>query len=382
MTTSPDSLPVTPAGKTEPLMTVAIIGAGPAGIGMARVLSDLGVPHVRILERREIGASFRRWPAGMRFITPSFPSNDFGLVDLNAISCDSSPARLLNREHLNGLEYAAYLEEAVEAYGLDVTTGIDVSALEPGGRGLLLHTNQGTLAARFVIWAAGQFQYPKLGEIEGSQHGIHASQIRLWSEFPGEDATIVGGFESGIDAAIGLATAGKKVTVLARKAIWDVERKCGPELSPLTAQRLHAALTIQKQPIKLIGDVDIKRLDRNGHEVRIGAADGRHWTVSSFPILATGFSGSTQLIDRWLKRNADGQWSLTEHDESTILSGLFLVGPEACHDGAPLNFIYKFRQRFAVVGHAIAERLGMDARMLQTYRARNMFGTRPCSQLA
>lgn len=45
---------------------VAIVGAGPAGLGVARVLRDLGIPDVWVLERGQIGQSFLRWPSGAR----------------------------------------------------------------------------------------------------------------------------------------------------------------------------------------------------------------------------------------------------------------------------------------------------------------------------
>ena len=54
---------------------VIIVGAGAAGVGCAIVLQDLGVSSMTILERYEVGASFLRWPAEMRFISPSFTSN-------------------------------------------------------------------------------------------------------------------------------------------------------------------------------------------------------------------------------------------------------------------------------------------------------------------
>ncbi|MEM8800821.1 MAG: NAD(P)-binding domain-containing protein, partial [Pseudomonadota bacterium] len=43
-------------------VTVAVVGGGPAGLGVARVLRDLGIPDVWVLERGQIGESFRRWP--------------------------------------------------------------------------------------------------------------------------------------------------------------------------------------------------------------------------------------------------------------------------------------------------------------------------------
>lgn len=357
-------------------VAAAIIGAGPAGIGMARVLRDLAIPNVRIFERKAIGASFQLWPGTTHFITPSFPSNAFGLTDLNAVSFDSSPAHVLRREHMTGAEYAVYLAEAVDAFRLDVTTGTDIFGLDPDGQDIVLHTSQGDIGARFVIWAAGQFQYPNMA-LPGSEHGIHSSQIRLWSEYPGSEVIVVGGYESGIDAAIGLATAGKSVTLLSRSAPWESEDgDPGIALSPLTCQRLNMALQ-QKRPIKLVRDADIISIERHGESVTLLAADGRIWTTQSFPVLATGFTGSTSLISHWLERDGEGRALLTGHDESTILSGLFLVGPEVCHQGQRLSFIYEFRQRFAVVGHAIAERLGIDTAPLDAYRARNMFLDEP-----
>ena len=49
---------------------VIVVGAGAAGVGMGVVLQDLGVTNFTLLERHEVGASFRRWPQEMRFISP------------------------------------------------------------------------------------------------------------------------------------------------------------------------------------------------------------------------------------------------------------------------------------------------------------------------
>ena len=64
---------------------------------------------------------------------------------------------------------------------------------------------------------------------------------------------------------------------------------------------------------------------------------------------------------------------LTLQDESTELPGLFLVGPEIKHNGHLFCYIYKFRQRFAVVARAIAGRLGVDTGPLEYYRTHNMY---------
>lgn len=352
--------------------SVVIVGAGPAGLGMARVLRDLAIPDVRIVERDRVGASFRAWPQSMRFISPSFPSNAFGLTDLNAISFDSSPGFFSKREHLSGKEYAAYLERAAETFGLSIMTGVDVQGLDPDDDDIIVQTDTGEIRTDFVIWAAGQFQYPSDGDIPGAEHGVHSSRIKRWSDHAGEDVIVIGGYESGIDAALGLANAGKSVTVLSRTPAWETD-DADPSvaLSPYTNQRLELAL--RRKPIKLVGDADVLGLERRGDSVRILTSDGRSWDASSKPVLATGFSGSTRLIDDWFTFDEDGSPVLTPQDESTELPGLFLVGPEVKHNGHLFCYIYKFRQRFAVIARAIAGRLGVDTGPLEYYRAHNMY---------
>lgn len=114
-------------------------------------------------------------------------------------------------------------------------------------------------------------------------------------------------------------------------------------------------------------------LERTNGSVQILAADGRSWTSAAAPVLATGFAGSTQLISDWFDWTESGRPILTEQDESTRLPGLFLVGREVQHRQHIFCFIYKFRQRFAVVARAIAGRLGMETDALEAYRANRMY---------
>lgn len=78
--------------QTKSSYDVVIVGAGPAGVGCAVVLQELGLENFVLLDRLQVGASFSRWPVEMNLITPSFPSHGFGLLDLNAITLKTSPA--------------------------------------------------------------------------------------------------------------------------------------------------------------------------------------------------------------------------------------------------------------------------------------------------
>ncbi|MEM9012410.1 MAG: NAD(P)/FAD-dependent oxidoreductase [Pseudomonadota bacterium] len=353
-------------------MRVAIVGAGPAGLGVARVLRDLAIPDVWVLERGKIGQSFRNWPSGTRLLTPSFAGNVFGLTDLNAISYDSSPGWSLRREHPDGGAYARYLEHAATAFGINVQCGVDVQALRPEGDELTLVTDHGEFTADFVIWACGHFGAPSTGGLPGAELARHYGHVQCWKDVPGDVVYVVGGYESGIDAAIGLAQAGKEAIVLDRGAPWlDDDKDPSRSLSPYTLQRLDEARA--NLPITLLADVDVIALEKEANGIHILAGDGRAWLSDSAPILATGFGSGTAPVSDWFDYDPHGLPMLTPQDESVALPGLFLVGPEVAHNGHLFCFIYKFRQRFAVVARAIAGRMGVDTSPLEIYYDNNMF---------
>jgi len=352
---------------------VIIVGAGAAGVGMGVVLQDLGLTNFVILDQHEVGASFLRWPKEMRFITPSFTSNGFGTPDLNAVTYHTSPAHMLQREHPTGAEYAQYLQAVAEYFELPVQTEVMVTDVTPkSDQGFILSSSMGDLSARFVIWAAGEYQYPWLNPFPGAEHCQHNSTISSWSEVEGERFVVIGGYESGVDAAYNLSKLGKQVLLLDQFPRWE----SGPTdpsqaLSPFTHNRLQVALN--KGQIDMVGDVRILGVEPNGQGYIIFAEDDREWHTPTRPILGTGFNSSLFHIDNLFSWHEMGYPLLNEYDESTETPGLFVVGPSVRHDNIIFCFIYKFRQRFAVIAQEIGQRLGLETESLEIYRQHVMF---------
>ncbi|NEP47551.1 MAG: NAD(P)-binding domain-containing protein [Moorea sp. SIO3C2] len=367
--------------KTNHRFEVVIVGAGAAGIGCAVVLKDLGIENFVILERHQVGASFRRWAEEMRFITPSFPSHGFGLLDLNAVVLNTSPALSFRQEHLSGKEYALYLETVAEHFQLPIKTETDVKTIAalPQGKGFVLETSKGKLRSRsasaslrsqFVIWAAGEFQYPNLNPFPGAELCIHNSKIRSWKELKGKEFVVVGGYESGVDAASNLAALGKKVKLIDRQSSWlNLDSDPSVSLSPYSLKRLEIAYSMGR--VELIGEQHIEAVKavKKGYVVE---SEYEQWFSSTPPILCTGFDSSLKQIAP-LFDWSNGYAALTQEDESTLTPGLFVVGPSVRHGNLIFCFIYKFRQRFAVVANAIAQRLGIDPTPLEAYRREGLF---------
>lgn len=473
-----DRSEVGPVTESERL-DVIVVGAGAAGVGVGVALSHLDV-DVRVVERDQIGASFRAWPEETSFITPSFPSNGFGLPDLNAIAPGTSPAVATDREHPSGPEYAEYLEALAAEHELsvdeqtavsDVTVrerevavsgasdastdadsiaGDDVDATDStesvavdGGASAVprdrftVETTGSTYEAPFLVWAGGQFGAPRTDVFPGAEHCRHSSTVDAWADHLAASSTgeflIVGGFESGVGAALSLVEYGASVTVLDRDYPWAVRYPDPSEsLAPVTMERLDDL--DHDGRLRFVGGVDVERVERaddgrfevvarnveagdrlpaalqedpgdesgptsasesdavgdetgavsgTGDDVRdedtpdddvLGdvVGDERRFTVSTPPILATGYDTDLGPVADLFPRE-DGRIDLTDRDESPDVPGLFLAGPAVEHRGGTFCFIYKFRTRFPVVAETIGERLGVDVEPLDVYRSSDMF---------
>jgi hypothetical protein len=498
---------------------VIIVGAGASGVGVALMLTrvfHLDPQRVLLLERGgAVGETFRRWPREMRFISPSFNQQGWTKsFDLNSVAFGTSPGFTLHAEHPTGEQYAAYLSAVAEAAGLCVRTHTEVLAVRTrnGEEGFDVDVapvapvdfsdfdEPMLLQSRFVIWAAGEFQYPTAAAAAtvpprpsssflGSEHCQHNSSVRSWRELSGDDFVVIGGYESGMDAASNLAACGKRCTVVSSTAYWNiVTADPSTELSPYTAERVRAACASAVPPRLLAplrvvaveapdeagGDYLVRAkwgppVEHPGGEFRItlpaasaavaasDCVEGSELTLRTPqpPLLCTGFAGSVAAsaavrdLFEWGEPQSDGDGEginshggshgdsghacdrshgdsghtcdkdcdeghgsghgdnghtcdldcddghgsghgsghagghagghghdhvlsskapappsnsprLNEHDESTKTPGLFLVGPAVRHGQLSFCFIYKFRQRFAIVAETIARELGFS----------------------
>lgn len=180
---------------------------------------------------------------------------------------------------------------------------------------------------------------------------------------------MIGGYESGADAAFHLASAGKLVRVLDRAAPWTLsESDPSVALSPFTHDRPQSV----NGAVELVAKAKVHGVTRTNGHFTVIAKDGRRWGTASQPILAAGFTGGLAAVKDHFTWTRAGRALLTECDESTRTPGLFVVGPQVRHKNVIFCFIYKYRQRFAVVENEIARRLDRATEPLEVYRHEQM----------
>ena len=351
---------------------VVVVGAGAAGVGVAITLKHAGIENFSILERQTVGASFAAWPAETCFITPSFPTNSVGMLDLNSIAIGVSPAFTLEVEHPSGKAYASFLRAVAKHFELPVREQTDVTRIAKVGDDFRIDTAGETLRAKHVIWAAGEFQYPRLNGFVGSELCRHTATIASYDELSGDDFIIIGGYESGVDAAYHLSCCDKHVRLFDKGCPWTAESSDpSVALSTFSLERMREEWF--EEHVELFPHTPVASVSRVDDHYELAVEDGRRFRTSTPPLLAGGFEGSHKLVEDFFEKRDDGFPLLNEHDESTIVPGMFLCGPAVRHDQQVFCFIYKYRQRFAVVAKAIATSLGLPAEELEEYRKWGMY---------
>ncbi|MFG0255984.1 MAG: NAD(P)/FAD-dependent oxidoreductase [Rhodopirellula sp. JB053] len=356
----------------DEIFDVVIVGGGAAGVGVSVALKHAGIENFVVLERRKVGDSFASWPAETRFITPSFPTNSIGMLDLNSIAVGVSPAFSLEVEHPTGEEYASHLRGVAQYFELPVREQTDVRRVTKAGDHFRVDTAEGTLQAKHVIWAAGEFHYPRLNGFQGSELCRHTATVGSYEELEGEEFIVIGGYESGVDASYHLAYHDKPVKLFDKGNPWqDESSDPSIALSTYSIERMREEWF--EEQVELFPNTPIASVSQidDGYEVK--TLDGRWFRTSTPPLLAGGFEGSHKLVANLFEQRDDGFPVLSEHDESTSTPGLFLCGPAVRHEIHVFCFIYKYRQRFAVVAKAIATSLGLPAEELESYRKWGMY---------
>ncbi|MEC6747938.1 NAD(P)/FAD-dependent oxidoreductase [Marinilactibacillus sp. XAAS-LB27] len=352
---------------------VTIIGAGPAGIGTATALLRLGIEDIQVIDKGEIGQSFLDWNTKTRFISPSFNTNGFGFPDMNAITPDTSPGYYADSEHLSGESYAEYLTEVAQYFNVPVSTNEMIEKIEKQENGYIVYGEFNTYHSTYLITALGDVSYPDQKNISGYEYGLRYTELGDYTRFADqEEVAIIGGNESGFDAAIQLAKMNIKSTIYTSNAGIDSESSDPSQsLSLYTRERYREVADF----ITIYTDIRIKEITTVKNQYILISEEDETFSIPSKPIIATGFSNvQSPLIENLFDIDED-RAVLNLYDESTISKNLFMVGSQVEHDGVILCFIYKYRQRFAYIANEIARRasLPVNPLALQLYKDYQMF---------
>ncbi|WP_372371649.1 NAD(P)-binding domain-containing protein [Candidatus Uabimicrobium sp. HlEnr_7] len=188
-----------------------------------------------------------------------------------------------------------------------------------------INTDNGEYKSKFVIWAAGEYQYPKKMSFKGEHLCTHYSEITSFSDIKGEDCIVIGAYESGFDTTINLVKSQKKVILIDSSNYLDVVNSDSSySLSPFTRDRIRKVAngyTYYKNT--RVKEVEF---DKGLYVVK---TTNKTFTSKNKPINCTGFVSLSHVKE--LFDFKEGYPVLNHYDESTKTKNLFLVGPQVKH---------------------------------------------------
>ena len=207
----------------EQLDTV-IVGAGQAGLATSHELTRAGVPHT-VLERGRVGQTWRGLWDSFCLVAPNWT------VQLPGAAYDGDdPDGFMARD-----EIVEYLERYARGLDAPVREGVDVASLSANGRGFVLETSAGDIAARRVVLSTGAYQRPHrpagAGALGAGLLQIDAQGYRNPDRLPPGAVLVVGAGQSGCQIAEELQEAGRETYLSCGRAPWLPRRIGGRDLA-------------------------------------------------------------------------------------------------------------------------------------------------------
>ena len=212
------------------------------------------------------------------------------MLDLNSIAIEFLPAYSMKIEHPTGPEFAQHLRDIAEYFELPVQENTDVKSIEKKQGLFHLETNQGTLFANNVIWSAGEYQYPCTDVLPAVNCAVTPQQFQVmlnWKEM----IFIIGGYESGVDAAYHLANRNKKVRLFDLNAPWDAATS-DPSVALSTYSFERMRNPNFEENTELYPETIVNSVTLTDGIYEVNTEDGQTFQSKVQPLLAAGFDGS------------------------------------------------------------------------------------------
>lgn len=180
-------------------MTIAVVGAGPAGLAVAAELGRRGVNTVVFERRDRVGAAWTGHYDRLRLNTVRWLSH------LPGHRIPRRYGRWVARDDM-----LRYLDDYARHHRLDVRTGTDVTNVLPrDGGGWTVTVGEGNVNVDAVVVAAGYCLAPRIPDWPGrdvfAQPLVHSSAYRNATPYRGKHVLVVGAGNSGAEIAVDLA---------------------------------------------------------------------------------------------------------------------------------------------------------------------------------
>jgi len=245
------SLADSPDPERDPqVLDVIIVGSGPAGLSAGLTAHGRGLRYA-VLERGSIADTIRKYPRHKLLLAEPVHIPLYGELWVT----DSSKETLLD-----------VWQTIIDSTGLKVRTGCEVHDIRREGGALTVLGSAGPLRARHVVLAVGRRGTPRRLNVPGEERSNVYYDITEACEFEGTRVLVVGGGDSAIESAVGLANR-------PGTTVWLAHRTSSFEKAK-SRNRAQLEKAVAEKKLRLLLGVHVKEirqgdvlLDRGGEPV-------------------------------------------------------------------------------------------------------------------
>lgn len=179
-----------PGRAPEGARDLIIVGGGPAGLSAALAAGSHGLSCLVLEREPDLGGSLLHYPRRKMVLNRA--------VDL-------SPWGALNREEYQKEELLDLFETIARDYRLPMRFDDPVEEISRSEEGFRLRARSGSFDARFVVLAQGRRGLPRRLGVPGEELPKVLYRLVDAESFRGKKILVVGGGDSAVEAAVGLA---------------------------------------------------------------------------------------------------------------------------------------------------------------------------------
>lgn len=315
---------------------IIIVGGGPCGLSAAIALKNKGF-KVLIIEKGNIVNAIYHYPTHQTFFSSS---EKLEIGEVPFITESHKPKRN---------QALVYYREVVKRQGLKINKFEKVVEIQKESVGFFrVTTDKAEYTASNVIIATGYYDQPNYMGIPGEELPKVSHYFKEAHPFFDLDVAVIGGKNSSIDAAIELAKAGARVTVLYRGSEYS------PSIKPWVLPDFEAL--VKTGVVNMIFNATIKHItaDTISYE-RLGE---RKELKNDFVFAMTGYRPDHAFL-RKIGVQIESETGRPLFDPDTMetnVEGIFIAGVIAAGNNANEIFIENGRFHGGQIAQALSER--------------------------
>jgi putative YpdA family bacillithiol system oxidoreductase len=180
------------------LYDVAVVGAGPAGLAAALTAKQHGMKYL-LLEQGDVGGTILKYPRRKIVMTSPVEIPLWGKLRMT----ETTKEALLK-----------VWEDILKTTGLQVNTQERVADIQRAEGAFQITSSAGTYRARHIVLALGRRGTPRRLGVRGEELGKVMYQLIDAETYKDSDLLVVGGGDSAVEAALGLAFQGSNRVTL------------------------------------------------------------------------------------------------------------------------------------------------------------------------